>query len=159
MKLTIRANLAMRILMHCAVHRTGLLRAADVARACNASENHIAQVVSRLAGAGYLQTTRGRAGGIALALPAAQVPVGRVLRLIESEVPLAECLAGPANTCPLTPACRLRGALIRAQEAFYRELDGLSLDDLVAGNLPLADILCAAAPPLACDMRGAGVPA
>ncbi len=152
MKLTLRANLAMRILMHCAVHKAGLLRAADVARACNASENHVAQVVSQLAGAGYLQTTRGRAGGIALALPAAQIPVGQVLRLIESEVPLAECMAGPSNTCPLTPACRLRGALARAEAAFYRELDGLSLEDLVAENLPLAAILCAAVPP--CDQRG-----
>lgn len=146
MRLTIRANLSMRILMQCAVHGQGLIRAADVARACNASENHIAQVVSRLAGAGYLRTTRGRGGGIALARPATGIPVGRVLRMIESEVPLAECMAGPANTCPLTPACRLRAALHRAQEAFYRELDTVSLADLVEGNAPLAEIL-------ACDER------
>lgn len=146
MRLTIRANLAMRILMQCAIHGQGLIRAADVARACNASENHIAQVVSRLAGAGFLRTTRGRGGGIALARPAGRIPVGAVLRLIESEVPLAECMAGDGNTCPLTPACRLRGALLRAQEAFYRELDTVTLDDLVEGNLPLAEIL-------ACEVR------
>ncbi len=76
-----------------------------------------------------------------------------MLRLIESEVPLAECMAGPSNTCPLTPACRLRGALARAEAAFYRELDGLSLEDLVAENQPLAAILCA---PSARDLQPPG---
>ncbi len=141
MRLTIRANLAMRILMHAAVNAPGVIRAADVARACNASVNHVSQVVSRLALAGYLNTQRGRGGGILLAQAPGEVRVGAVLRLIEAEVPLAECMSLEDNTCPLTAACRLRGALCRALDAFYAALDEVSLEHLVAGNADLAGLL------------------
>ena len=141
MRLTMRANLAMRILMQCAVNHPGVIRAADVAQACNASTNHVAQVVSRLAAAGYLRTLRGRGGGIALGRPAAEISVGRVLRLIEREVPIAECMAGDLNTCPLSAVCRLKGALCQALDAFFAALDPLSVEDLVGDNAGLSTIL------------------
>ena len=141
MRLTIRANLAMRILMQCAVNTPEVIRASDVAQACNASLNHVAQVVSQLALAGYLTTQRGRGGGISLARPAEEVRVGAVLRLIESDMPFAECMSKAANTCPLSAACRLRGALCRGLDAFYRELDQVTLADLVRDNDPLAGLL------------------
>lgn len=141
MRLTIRANLAMRILMQAAVNAPGVIRASDVGRACNASVNHVSQVVSQLALAGYLHTQRGRGGGIVLARAPEEVRVGVVLRLIEADVPLAECLSGAANTCPLSAACRLRGALCRALDAFYASLDAVTLQDLIAGNDALAGLL------------------
>ena len=36
------------------------------------------------------------------------------------------------NPCPLSPGCRLRGALRQAQEAFYASLDPLTLADVTA---------------------------
>ncbi|MCB6176775.1 Rrf2 family transcriptional regulator [Rhodobacter sp. Har01] len=147
MRLTMRANLAMRVLMQCAVNHPGVIRASDVAGACNASANHVAQVVSQLAAAGYLRTLRGRGGGIALGRPAEDIPVGQVLRLIEREVPFAECMDGDQNTCPLSAVCRLKGALCRALDAFFAELETVSLADLVRENTGLADILsCRLAP-------------
>lgn len=141
MRLTMRANLAMRVLMQCAVNHPGVIRAADVAEACNASANHVAQVVSQLAAAGYLRTLRGRGGGIALGRAAEEIPVGQVLRLIEREVPITECMAGDANTCPLTAVCRLKSALCRALDAFFAELETVSLADLVRENTGLASLL------------------
>lgn len=143
MRLTMRANLAMRVLMQCAVNHPRVIRAGDVAQACNASPNHVAQVVSQLAGAGYLRTLRGRGGGIALGRAAETIQVGKVLHLIERDVPLAECMAGEQNTCPLCSVCRLKGALCRAMDAFYRELETVTLADLVQDNDGLATILTA----------------
>ncbi|WP_395540351.1 RrF2 family transcriptional regulator [Neotabrizicola sp. sgz301269] len=148
MRLTVRANLAMRILMQAAVNAPGVIRAVDVARACNASVNHVSQVVSQLALAGYLNTQRGRGGGIVLAQAPGAVRVGEVLRLIEADVPLAECMSRDDNTCPLTAACRLRGALCRALDAFYAALDEVSLDHLIANNPALAGLLAHEKPPL-----------
>ena len=145
MRLTLRTNLAMRTLMHCAVRAPLSLRTADVARACNASFHHVAQVVNQLEGAGYLHTHRGRGGGIALARPPEEIGLGAVFRLIEAEMPFAECLDTRRNTCPLTGACRLRGILCEALAAFYGTLDRYNLRDLVAGNAPLADIFDEAA--------------
>ncbi len=62
MRLTIRTNLAMRVLMACAVNEGHMIRRAGIAKAANASENHLAQVVHLLAAGGYIETTRGRAG-------------------------------------------------------------------------------------------------
>ena len=141
MRLTMRANLAMRVLMQCAVNHPKVIRAGDVAQACNASANHVAQVVSQLAGSGYLRTLRGRGGGIALGRPADTIQVGKVLHLIEREVPLAECMAGDQNTCPLCAVCRLKDALSRAMDAFYRELETVTLADLITDNDGLVAIL------------------
>ncbi|SEA10235.1 RrF2 family transcriptional regulator [Rubrimonas cliftonensis] len=141
MRLTMRSNLAMRTLMQCAVNVDRTVQARDVASACNASVNHVAQVVSRLAEAGLLATARGRGGGLRLARPAREISVGAVLRRFEADVPFAECMAATGNTCPLPAACRLRGALSRALEAFYCELDRLTLADLVDDNAALAALL------------------
>lgn len=141
MRLTIRTNLAMRTLMFCAVNNGRIVRKHDVAAACNASENHLAQVVNTLAQEGFIETQRGRAGGLRLARPMADISVGEVLRSFEGALPFAECFDPEANTCPLRDACLLRDALQQAVEAFYATLDRWSLADLVADNAALDRLL------------------
>ncbi|WP_461468438.1 RrF2 family transcriptional regulator [Pararhodobacter sp.] len=132
-----RTNLAMRTLMHCATRYPGSLRTADVARACNASFHHVAQVVNQLESAGFLNTVRGRGGGISLAQPTDAIVIGQVIRLFEADMPFAECMDRDRNTCPLAGACRLRGMLCEALAAFYGTLDKYTLTDLVRGNTGL----------------------
>ena len=134
MRLTMRTNLAMRVLMYCAAHPNDLVRSGDVASACNASAHHVAQVVNQLATMGYLRTLRGRSGGMKLARKPAGITVGEVFVHFESALPLTECFDDGGNTCPLTAGCRLRDALIEAQRAFYRALDDVTLEQLVCDN-------------------------
>lgn len=143
MRLRIRTNLAARILMCCALNPGRTLRAADIAEACNASPNHLAQVIHQLQLAGYLATRRGRSGGLMLARPAEAISIGQVFRLFEASVPFTECFASE-NTCPLTSSCRLRGHIARAVEAFYHELDNVTLGDLTSGNCGLEALLALA---------------
>ncbi|WP_136439649.1 RrF2 family transcriptional regulator [Pacificoceanicola onchidii] len=141
MRLTTRTNLAARILMACAINPDRLLRTAEIADLCNCSTNHTAHVVQRLNAAGFLWTTRGRTGGIRLALPVNQISIGDVFRLFEADIPFAECFDAETNTCPLSATCRLRNYITRALEAFYHELDMVTLDDLVRGNCGLQQLL------------------
>ena len=141
MRLTIRTNLAMRTLMFCAVNPGRIVRKHEVAAACNASENHLGVVVNMLGQAGYIETTRGRHGGLRLARAPGAIGVGEVFRLFEATVPFAECFGNVDNTCPLTGCCRLRTTLAGAIEAFYAALDGVTLDDLVADNAGLHALL------------------
>ncbi|PZX14016.1 RrF2 family transcriptional regulator [Celeribacter halophilus] len=141
MRLTMRTNLAMRVLMACAVNDGRMVRRAGIAKVVNASENHLAQVVHLLASEGYIVTTRGRAGGIVLAHRPEAISIGEVFRHFEAHVPFAECFAETENTCPLTETCRLRVALHAAVEAFYGVLDDLTLADLVADNGGLEALL------------------
>lgn len=134
MRLTMRTNLAMRTLMFCAVNQGRTVRKHEVAEQCNASENHLAQVINTLAQLGYVDTVRGRNGGLRLGRPPEQIRVGEVARVFETPVPFAECFDPETNTCPLIGNCRLQTALKAALEAFYTSLEKVTLADLIDGN-------------------------
>ncbi|WP_022702657.1 RrF2 family transcriptional regulator [Pseudorhodobacter ferrugineus] len=141
MRLTTRTNLATRVLVFCAVNQGVTVRTADIAKRCNASVNHLLQVVNLLQNNGFIDTLRGRAGGLRLTRPMEDISVGAVFRVFEGGMPFAECFDEGTNTCPLTATCRLKGYLTRAVEAFYHELDQVTLADLVQGNCGLSALL------------------
>ena len=152
MRITKQTNIAIRILMYCAINTDRLVTKSEVAERCNASENHLAQVINQLGQLNYLRTQRGRKGGFALGRPATEIVIGDVFRSLEASVPLAECFADVDNSCPLVDACRLRLALADAAEAFYNHLDDITLESLTCGNDRLLAILmpasCSGAPSL-----------
>jgi len=141
MRLTTRTNLAARILMACAVNDGVTIRTSEIAKKCNASTHHLLQVVNVLHGNGFVETIRGRSGGLRLARPMEQISIGAVFRVFEAGVPFAECFDEKTNSCPLSETCRLRGFISRALEAFYHELDMVTLADLVKGNCGLSALL------------------
>lgn len=140
--------------MFCAANTGRLVTKAEIAVRCNASENHLAQVINQLAQLGYLRTQRGRNGGLELGRSAKDIRIGDVFRILEAPVPLAECFADVDNTCPLKEACLLRTALTDAVEAFYQSLDPITLEALVCTNADLLDILN---PERACAAREAAL--
>jgi Rrf2 family nitric oxide-sensitive transcriptional repressor len=118
-----------------------VLRKHDLARAINASEAHLAVVINQLGRLGFVTTVRGRAGGLHLRLAPEEISVGKVFRLFEGGVPIAECFDRDSNTCPLSSCCRLNASIARALEAFFQTLDPVTLRDLVAENSGLARLL------------------
>ncbi|WP_136634524.1 RrF2 family transcriptional regulator [Pseudooceanicola onchidii] len=150
MRLTKRSNIAMRVLMYCGVNRHSLVTKSEIAESCNTSENHLAQVINRLAQLGFLHTQRGRNGGMRLARDMEEISVGEVLRATEATVPITECFDASENTCPLVRGCRLRDVIARATEAFYASMDDVTLADLVCENNQLDAILSA---PVTCPQR------
>lgn len=141
MRLTTKTNLAARVLMACAFNRGKTLRTSDIAQVSNASLNHLLQVVNGLQAHGFIETLRGRHGGLRLARPPEQVSMGSVFRVFEAGHPFAECFDAETNTCPLSTECRLRGYIARAVEALYHELDMVTLEDLTRGNCGLEALL------------------
>lgn len=158
MRLTTRTNLAIRALMYCGVHEGETVRSAEIAQACNSSANHLAQVINALHAHGYVLATRGRQGGVRLARAPRAINIGEIFRLFEADVPFTECFALDTNTCPLVPACRLRSAIRRAVDAFYHEMDLVTLEDLVKGNHRLEEVFAlssaADGPPCAGTVAG-----
>mgnify|MGYP001628225569 FL=1 len=131
----------MRVLMYCGVNEGRLVTKSDIAEACNTSENHLAQVINRLAQLGFIYTQRGRNGGLRLSRPMQEIFVGQVFRATEASVPITECFNDQDNTCPLISACRLKDVIAKATEAFYASMDDVSLADLVCHNSQLEAIL------------------
>ncbi len=146
MRLTIRTNIAMRSLMTCAMNPSKILRKSEIAAACGVSEAHLGLVIHQLAQTGFLETLRGRNGGIRLRVAPAEISVGRVFRIFEANTPFAECFSAHDNKCPLSSTCRLKGVLDTALEAFYAALDPVSLEDLTCENEGLGRILSMSRP-------------
>ncbi|MCB1508072.1 MAG: Rrf2 family transcriptional regulator [Hyphomicrobiaceae bacterium] len=140
MRLTLKTNLAMRVLMFCAVHRERIVRKHDIAEACNASEAHLAVIIHQLGQAGLIETHRGRSGGVKLARSPEAIVVSDVFREFENNYAFAECFDGETNTCPIAASCRLKPLLCKALHAFYSVLEGATLAELIDGNCALAHV-------------------
>lgn len=132
MRLTLHTDLALRLLMLLAIEPDQLHTIEEAARRHGVSRNHLMKVTQTLAQAGFVESTRGRNGGLRLARPAAAISLGAVIRATEDGFDLVECFDPAGNRCILTPACGLRGPLEQALLAFLSTLDRYSLADLVA---------------------------
>ncbi|MCC6472828.1 MAG: Rrf2 family transcriptional regulator [Burkholderiales bacterium] len=141
MRLTAFSDFSLRVLIYLGVHDKELATIAGIAAAYGVSENHLMKVVHHLARKGYIETVRGRGGGLRLARKPAAIRIGEVVRSTETNAILAECFDRESSECRIEPACVLRGLLGQAQEAFFAELDRHSLADLVAPRVKLARLL------------------
>ena len=141
MRLTLRTNLAARVLMFCGVNTDQTVRSSEIAEATNASGNHLSQVIHKLQQFGYVETRRGRGGGLMLARKPEAISIGALFRDFEAEVPFTECFDAANNNCPLIETCRLNTYIKKALDAFYSELDEVTLADLVKDNCGLIELL------------------
>ncbi len=137
MKLTDRTDYAFRVLMYLAANGGRRATVGEIAARYGISHSHLTRVVWALGRAGFVETVRGRGGGLGLARPAEAIGVGTVARLMEAGIPLAQCFPGGAGGCRIETCCALKGILAEAEAAFFAVLDRYSVDDLVHGNAEL----------------------
>lgn len=131
MRLTKHTDYALRILIYVGLRDGELTRLADVAKAYSISHNHLMKIARRLGALGYLETTQGRGGGIALARAPATIGIGDVVRDFEDDLGLVECFER-GGACRIEAGCVLRHALDEALRAFLATLDRYTLADLLA---------------------------
>jgi Rrf2 family nitric oxide-sensitive transcriptional repressor len=146
MRLTVYTDYALRVLMYVAVAREPKATIGGIAASYGISRNHLMKVVHELGTAGYLETARGKNGGLRLARPPGEIGLGEVIRRTEPDLALVPCFDPVNAPCAISPACRLRGALHQAQAAFLKVLDGYTLADLVENRAALEGLLLSAAP-------------
>ena len=132
MRLSLFTDYSLRVLMFGALKGESF-SLSEVAEAYDISRHHLVKVVNHLAKLGYLETRRGRGGGIALGMKPEDIRIGMVVRRTEGTPPIVECFDKEHNTCPINGSCQLKGALAQASQAFYETLDRHTLRDLVAG--------------------------
>ena len=113
----------------------------EVSRAFGISRHHLVKVVQTLTDLGVVEAQRGRGGGMKLALPPSEINVGWLIRRTEPHLNLVECFDPAINTCPIAPACGLKGALHRAQHAFLAVLDEYTLDQFLDRRDDLVTLL------------------
>lgn len=132
MQLTLFSDYSLRVLLYLTAHRDRRVALPEIAAAYGISRNHLVKVVQRLIEERLVESVRGRGGGLSLAREPHEINVAAVLRLTEPHLNLVECFDAQTNTCPIDPACGLKKALMRAQEAFFAELERYSLADFTS---------------------------
>jgi Rrf2 family nitric oxide-sensitive transcriptional repressor len=140
MHLTTFSDYSMRVMMYLGLQRQSLVTIANIAQAYQISENHLTKVVHQLAQRGYIETIRGKGGGMRLAKEPKDINLGKVLRETEGGSGLLPCIDGEGDCC-IMPACKLIRILYEAQEALYQVLDKYTLADLLVNEAPLTRIL------------------
>ncbi len=141
MHLTQFSDYSLRLVLYLACHPDRVVSVEEVSRAYVISRHHLVKVVQSLTELGVVESQRGRGGGMRLAKSPSEINVGWLIRRTEPHLDLVECFDLAKNTCPIAPACGLKGALQRAQQAFLKVLDGYNLDDFKAYRGELIQLL------------------
>lgn len=131
MHITSYTDYSMRVLIYLATQdRDQLATIQDIADAYAISRNHLMKVVHQLNRKGYIETVRGKNGGMRLNLEPKAINIGVLVREMEPDLNLVECFA-PDNACVITPACTLKNMLAEALDNFLKTLDRYTLADII----------------------------
>lgn len=130
MRINAFSDVCLRALMLLSAAPEGeLLTTQAVADGVGVPYNHVSKAVLKLRSLGLVEAVRGRSGGIRISAAGRLATVGGLLRTLDAREDLVDCESARGD-CPMNNNCGLRGALRRAREAFYRELDPLVVSSL-----------------------------
>ncbi len=130
MCLTKYSDFALRTLMYVATaDRRCTIE--EIAQSYAIPKNHLVKVVNQLAILGFVQSIRGKGGGIELAYNSAGINLGEVVCATEQSFDLVECFSLNDNQCVLSPNCKLTSIFSQALDQFLAVLDEYTLEDLL----------------------------
>ena len=142
MQLKKYTDYALRVLIYtCTKDAENLASIKEISDTFAISQNHLGKVVFELNKKGYLETIRGRNGGIRLAKPPEEMNVGKIVRQFEDDFQVLECFDETRNQCVLMPACKLKHALNEAIQAFLHVLDDYTVKDLITNQGQLRKLM------------------
>lgn len=130
MQLTSYTDFSLRVLMFVAINKDRLVTVREITNTYNVSRHHMVKVVHNLAKQGFLQTTRGKYGGVRLGRAPHLINIGEVVRCSENNMDIVECLKDTHCDCPITPVCPAKLILKQASDSFLNVLSNYTLADL-----------------------------
>lgn len=140
MRLTVFSDYSLRVLIYLGLQQDGLATVGEIAEAYGISRNHLMKVVQHLAAHHYVETVRGKGGGLRLAREPRAILLGELLRTTEEDL-LVECFSPETDQCRITPACTLPRILREASGSFFGILDKYTLADLLRPEKRLGALL------------------
>ena len=140
MQLTLHTDYALRVLIYLAEKGDTLATISEVATFYDISRNHLVKVVHHLAGANFIQTMRGKNGGMRLARPPEEISVGDVVRKMEPNFDIVECFNSDSRVCAVEPLCALKSVLQQAGNEFLSLLDSYTLADAIVRSEQTASV-------------------
>lgn len=142
MRLTLYSDYSMRVLLYLGIKgKDKLSTIQEIADNYKISKNHLMKVTYELGQLGYIETIRGRGGGIRLAKDPKEINIGQVIRQTEEDFHIVECFDKENNKCVISPACQLKHALNEALQAYLSVLDRYCLGDFLYSKEELYKLL------------------
>ena len=139
MQLTRQTDYAIRVMMFLGIQQDDrLVTISDIAYHFDISRNHLMKIVNKLGQMDYIQTLRGKHGGLRLNRDPESIKLGSLIRDFETTLDLVDC---KKLTCPITGSCDLKPVMQKAQEAFLAVVDACSLQDLLSNPTDLRSLL------------------
>lgn len=132
MQLTIFTDYGIRSLMYVAAHPERLCNVKEIAEYYGISRNHLVKVIHRLSQLGYINSSKGKGGGITLAGDPNKLRLGELVQQLEPNMDLVECFNRDTNTCRITSTCQLKHFLMDANQAFLKSLNQYTLADAIS---------------------------
>jgi len=124
--------------MHLALQRDGYVTVGQAAEHGGMSRNHLMKISQHLSQLGYINTVRGKGGGMQLALDPITIMLGDVISETERTLEIIRCERGE---CPVTGSCAFKTALMDARDRFVETLNNVSLPDITANSDQLSRLL------------------
>ncbi|MBK3493557.1 Rrf2 family transcriptional regulator [Viridibacillus sp. YIM B01967] len=142
MRLTLYTDYSLRVLLYVGARNIeDLSTIKEISEAYGISKNHLMKVTHELGKLGYIETVRGRGGGIRLAMKPEDIVIGKLVRQTEEDFYLVDCFNPESVGCIISPVCSLKGALNRALHAYIAVLDEYTLNDFLHSKEELAALL------------------
>lgn len=133
MHITRYSDYCLRTLIFLALQGDRLATIQEVSRSYNISKNHLMKIVYQLGQKGYINSIRGKNGGIRLGRAPEQINLGTLFTDVEQSFAIAECFS-TNNSCAITPACHMKKILSDALAAFLAVLHQYTLADLLSSR-------------------------
>ncbi len=131
MKLSKSTELAIHGLYQLASDRPNQLLVAEMAESQKVSPSYLAKVFQKLARKGLVNSTRGKKGGFRLAMEPDKISMADVVRAVEAEEPLFDCLKITRCCEEQQGDCVLRKAFEDAEQSMYAALSKTTLADIL----------------------------
>ncbi|WDE98385.1 Rrf2 family transcriptional regulator [Lentisphaera profundi] len=132
MRLNLKTDYALRILLHAAKNQGSLITSTEVAKVYNITQANSTQIVNTLKKKGYLIVKRGRyGGGFTLAAPPEEMRIGNIIKDIEPDLNLVQCFNKEKNNCPIIDNCKLAGLMYSGLNAFLDKMNEQTLADII----------------------------
>ena len=131
MQLTLFTDYSLRTLMYLATWPNKMSTVKEISEHYGISRNHLVKVVHRLAQLGYIETTKGKGGGIKITKDTEKLRLGDLIKHLEPNMNMVECFDGKTNTCRITGSCQLKHYLFEATQNFINTMNKYTLADTV----------------------------
>jgi Rrf2 family protein len=132
MQISTKGRYAMRLMLDIARYGRGeTVKIKDIADRQEISPKYLEQIISELNRAGLVRSTRGPQGGYALARPPEECTVGSILRIVEGDLSVVQCVRDGEGFCDRFDTCTTVRLWTQVSDAISSVVDNITLGDLL----------------------------